>query len=537
MNSLKILYESNTIFNWDNFNWSNYLDTLGKAVSRYNDMNTRGEADPAKFLREHLPAYWQSVRALNAHQWGDCLPSSSGYNVGIFLVGFSSLPIVLSIAEIQPCQKIYFIHSKDTEKKCDEIILRLTEMLVKPPHPFQPLIDLSGVESLIDLVKNADKHQITDASDPVSTFKQIKDIIDNVRENSEDDVKIALDLTGGKKTMIGGGYTAGSIYSISPECDMFYVDSREYKPDLGTPKPGTEFLSKLENPYDVYNLQTVSQAKELFEKHNYEAAAKLWERIDEKLQTSAKRYGLDNEHQEIEKNLYMADCYGLWDAFDYIAARNSKKDNGDIWDYNAKHTLPAAGIDILGILSEIRCPQTLFDEDARIIHYAVDRYQNGIRRMESDRFDDAIVRFTQVVEILCRYQVYRIETGGFLTDQNHNPVPKGCCLDEHWRISELIRFLFRKNWKYDHRYNIANQGMRLNINNYGYNNTDQIIDLIEARNDFVHVNSNPGWEEMQKDAENLQELAKTFLENFSSSYCCNNGLSFDELLELHKFRR
>jgi len=530
MNSLKILYESNTIFNWDNFNWSNYLDTLGKAVSRYNDMNTRGEADPAKFLREHLPAYWQSVRALNAHQWGDCLPSSSGYNVGIFLVGFSSLPIVLSIAEIQPCQKIYFIHSKDTEKKCDEIILRLTEMLVKPPHPFQPLIDLSGVESLIDLVKNADKHQITDASDPVSTFKQIKDIIDNVRENSEDDVKIALDLTGGKKTMIGGGYTAGSIYSISPECDMFYVDSREYKPDLGTPKPGTEFLSKLENPYDVYNVQSVQQAKKLFEKHNYEAAADLWKSVSENLKLHADQYGLTEEQREVEKDLNMANCYRFWDAFDYEKAH----EHTVLWQYNEWHKHDS--LDVLELLKEVRNRQTLFDNDGRVIHYAVDHYQSAVRRQVSGKFDDAIVRFTQVIEMLCIYRICQIAATRNLVEIATNQfLHENWCRSEHWGIKALVNFLFGKDSRYDSKYRITD--CTLFLQESDYDAVSRIIGLIQPRNKFIHFTRRMNQTATEGNADRLKKLARKFLKNFSCDYREDTCLSFDALLKLHEFRR
>ena len=47
------------------------------------------------------------------------------YDVGIFLVGYSSLPIVLSLAEINPTEKIYFIYSKDTKDVLDEIHNRI----------------------------------------------------------------------------------------------------------------------------------------------------------------------------------------------------------------------------------------------------------------------------------------------------------------------------------------------------------------------------------------------------------------------------
>lgn len=568
MDSLKILYKSN-----QNFNWGDYRDKLRTAVSKYNELIAKGAADPAKGLRDLLPTYWQSVCAINTHQWvevrDDDLPSSVGYDVGIFLVGFSSLPIVLSIAEIQPRKKIYFIHSDDTERKCNEIIKRFTEMLEIPSSSFSPLITPTEAESLITLVTNAERRPITDASDPVSTFREIKGIIDDVRAKMEKDTKIALDLTGGKKTMIGGGFTAGSIYSVSPECDMFYVDSLEYDPDLGAPTPGSEFLSKLDNPYDVYNVQTVAQAEELFEKHNYEAAAELWERIDEKLQTSAKPYELDNEHQEIEKNLYRANCYGLWDAIDYVEAEVSKSADGKLWNYDTKHTHSShhSIIDVLEILGQVPRQvsseidavttqgeissdevriihhRTLFADEVRIIHYAIDRYQNGIRRMDSDRSDDAIVRFAQVIEILCLYQVYRIASNGSLY-LNSSMVSPDDCLAERWGISGLIILLFgqdRYTRSRDVHYYIRD--MQLNISEYGsysecgnYTDATEITDIIDTRHDFVHVRNTPGWRVMEKNAENLKDLAREFLKNFSRDYCSDNDLSFDNLLRLHEFQ-
>ena len=138
--------------------------------------------------------------------------------------------------------------------------------------------------------------------------------------------------------MISGGFTAGSIYSVSPKCDMFYVDSSEYDPNRGAPKPGTEFLSHLDNPYNVYNVQSVQQAETLFDEHNYEAAVHLWREVQEKLDDHADRYGLQSEQDAVEKNHYMADCYSLWDAFDYKTAFDeSAKPNGCLWGYAKKH--------------------------------------------------------------------------------------------------------------------------------------------------------------------------------------------------------
>ena len=400
----------------DDFNdtvpsWMNILDNIDDAVQDYNAaIADPNEEDPAAYLRRWLPQYWQAVRAINSYQWErreKRLPIDVPYDVGIFLVGFSSIPIVLSIAEIQPRQKIYFIHSNDTRRKCDEITNRFTEMLKDPPFPpFSPLIGSADAASLIARVQSADRRGIAEPSDPVSTFQEIKDIIDSVRDCLGNDARIALDLTGGKKTMIGGGFTAGSIYSVSPQCDMFYVDSLVYNPDLGAPKPGTEFLTQLESPYDVYNVQSVVQAEELFYEHNYEAAMRLWDEVQKTLGDHADRYGLENEQDAAKKNYCMADCYSPWDAFDYKAAADSARDNGDLWEYSSKHV--NGQIDVLNILHVVEDQETLFACESRVIHWAVDRYQNAVRRRENDRFDDAIVRFTQVIEILCIYQIYRI---------------------------------------------------------------------------------------------------------------------------------
>ena len=536
MNLLDILYEFR-----EDINWRRTLDEIANAVIDYNEAIADDDEFPREFLDGCLPAYWQIVREHNTRRWqgANHLPSNTQYDVGIFLVGFSSLPIVLSIVEIQPRQKIYFLHSPETERKCGEITNRIEDILIDPPNLFDPLIDPTDMGELINRVQNAERCQITNASDPVETFKQIKEVIDKVREEHGAKTKIALDLTGGKKTMIGGGFTAGSIYSVAPKCDMFYVDSQDYDPDLGTPKPGTEFLSRLDNPYDVYNVQSVREAEKLFNQHNYEAAAVLWEGVDEKLNDYAIRYELSDEQNSAQKYLFMADCYGCWDAFDYISANNSKKDNGNLWDYNTKHTYSSntTNIDVLEVLSKVEDPKTLFDEEARIIHYTIDRYQNGVRRMESDRFDDAIVRFTQVVEILCRYHVYKIAVNECLTDERHDPVSSECCLDEEWSVTKLIHFLFKRHWQYDYRYHIGNEDWRLDIDKYGYENTMKVVKLIRPRNDFVHVKSNPKWEEMEDNAKDLQKLAQKFLENFSCDYRCETGLSFNELLELHRFRR
>ena len=535
MNLSDILCDFNCQHDWDGT-----LDDIADAVSVYNETIGTKE-DPGKFIAEHLPKYWRIVREHNTYRWGNTsqLPSNSQYDVGIFLVGFSSLPIVLSIAEIQPRKEIYFLHSPETNHKCDEITNRLREMLVDP-QDFAPLICQGDAGALIDRVEQAERRQIADPSDPVETFRQIKEIIDKVRSDPGANTKIALDLTGGKKTMIGGGFTAGSIYSVSPKCDMFYVDSSEYDPDRGAPKPGTEFLSQLDNPYDVYNVQTVQEAKTLFKRHNYEAAKRLWDGVRGKLGDHAERYDfLEDEREEARRYYWSSHCYHSWDALDYEAAvrRRTYKVNGKAheWGYKTQHVNCA--IDVLDILDAVKDKQTLFAEGQRVIHYAVDRYQNGRRRVESGKFEDAIVRFAQVIEILCNYQIYRLAQGNHLILIGGGQ-PATTYPNQIWDFKPLIRTLFGTgsvNLKGKDYY--ISSDRRLDVKDYGYNSVSEITNVIQPRNDFIHFNSSMEQKQTEEDARELEQLAHMFLEKFSRGYCENTLLCFDRLLKLHEFRR
>ena len=537
MNILEMLMEVN-----DGVNWEDILGDIEDWVGEYYDAIAKRLDNPEQYLREVLPEYWQAVRANDIYQWGKArhpLPSLSDYGVGIFLIGFSSLPIVLSIAEIQPCQKIYFLHSGDTESKCDEVTYRIEEMLVDPPHPFDPLITPNASRELINRVRNAKRCKITNPSDPVETFKQIKEIIDEVRGELGTNTNIALDLTGGKKTMIGGGFTAGSIYSLAPKCDMFYVDSLEYDASRGVPIPGTEFLSRLDNPYDVYNVQSVQEAKALFKRHNYEGAEQLWKSVRDKLDDHATRYHfLENERKEAKEYYGSSHCYHPWDALDYDTAKNRRKYRKDrreyLWGYHDAHTF--GKIDALNILAKVIDKRTLFRDECTVIHYAVDRYQNGMRRKQVRRLADAIVRFAQVIEIICNYRIYRLAQDNDFVNIVSG-APKNLPPNRIWEFGTLIRLLFGGRVDIGHATYHVLQAHQMQVGDYGYRNVDGILSIIQPRNDFIHFNTSMKQAQAETDAESLRDLAYKFLEKFIGDYCGDYCLSLNDLLELHKFRR
>lgn len=521
--------------------WTEKLKQIKNHIKNFDDNRNNPSNLTAEeieqYLHNILPKYWDVFHTHNtARRRSGELPKRDDenetllptYHIGIFLVGYSSLPIALSLAEIQPTEQIYFLYSKDTKEFLDEIFDRLSAMLN------------GSYKELLNLVKL----QIEDPSDPVGTFKRIKEIIDNI--DKSDDKRIALDLTGGKKTMIGGGFTVGAIWAsrwsaaaneLVPFCDMYYIDSKVYDPKHGKPEPGTEFLSKLDNPYDVYNVQSNLQARKLFEKHNYEAAVNLWEDVKETLQEHKDRYGLETEYNKTVKQHRMSNCYSLWDAFYYEKAKNAKNRHKNSWGYNEKHR--KNNIDILNVLSEVTDKETLFENGARIIHYAVDRYQNAIRRKESGKHKDAIVRFVQVIEMLCNYRIFQLTKDKNLLITGPN-IQASITADPNqiWDFKPLIETLFgtgsvkMKN----SRYHVC-ENYRLDVIAYNHKFVSDITEIIQVRNDFIHFNKPMSKGGATKDTDKLQNLAKTFLNKFFDEYYSNNGLTFDVLLELHRFRR
>ena len=244
----------------------------------------------------------------------------------------------------------------------------------------------------------------------------------------------------------------------------------------------------------------------------------------------------------------MANCYRLWDAYEYkeatenirtSALKTARENTGrGHWGYNEKHT--CGTIDVLDILSKVNDRRTLFEEEKRVIHYAVDRYLNAIRRKKSRNLDDAMVRFAQVIEMLCIFRIYQITANNKLIKEDGHNVAQQQVLGERWKIRFLIRLLFGQERQYFRRqgkfYQISDCNELLNIHDYDYTQVCEITTLIESRNDRVHFVSAMTQDEIEDNTKKLQKLACKFLKNFSCSYCSTNGLSFDELLDLHKFR-
>ncbi len=163
------------------------------------------------------------------------------YKVLISLVGFSPEPLILTIAALK-MEYVLFLLTPETESQIDYIIEK-TEL--KPSQ--------------------YDKKRLK-SSDINEIYKHIRDILTD--HNPSD---IAIDITGGKKIMGAGAAIAGAMRN----CSMYYIDYKEYVPGSRTPLPGSEFLYKIPNPYEVFGDQDIIRALQLYKDGNFNAGIEI----------------------------------------------------------------------------------------------------------------------------------------------------------------------------------------------------------------------------------------------------------------------
>ena len=123
--------------------------------------------------------------------------------------------------------------------------------------------------------------------------------------------KIAVGITGGKKVMASAAAMAGAVLGA----DIYYVDTND-KNKLNKPEPGREYLRLLDNPYTVFGDLEVSKAKDLYNRHDYDGAQRIFNQLEEqvgdpKLIQVYKAYGC------------LCATYEAWDNLNICTARTN----------------------------------------------------------------------------------------------------------------------------------------------------------------------------------------------------------------------
>ena len=198
------------------------------------------------------------------------------------IIGFTPEPIILTQHALQPKNLVIFYTNKDEDAN------------VK-------------IMEVIDRFKSVNYH-LVELSD--ESFATIYDTL-NEQMKLYPSRSYALDITGGKKSMVASATIFGRDYSF----DILYVDFAQYDPDLRRPIPGSEILNVVYSPKkDLPELFHADVSKEAFKivGNDFDVkqftSGKRWEKISDVTQWDF--FNFDSAKEVIKKG---NDFIAIWD--------------------------------------------------------------------------------------------------------------------------------------------------------------------------------------------------------------------------------
>ncbi len=445
--------------------------------------------------------------------------ASRDYKLLISLVGYSAQPVVLGILAHKPLA-IHLVGTAGSRQTHRQILNEVETYWQEMPEP----TDDFGVEPS----SSADAF-----SKIVLKWNELKKV--GVKEPE----KVAIDITGGKKTMVAGAFTAAAVYGF----DIWYVDSGEYDPILQTPVPGTEKYIEVLNPMNIFSIKNQQDAITLFDRGQYqEAYESFQEAIDILRDPEYADIIKDTEIMQGVKKLHSwAQVYAHWDRMKYADALADIKDIGVSQDdirYEALETLASLDNTRKGILenelkkqdyekigalegeANTRTLEKLYrdatnDNDRFPVFFALDLYLSAIRFKKRKRYDDALLRMNRAIEIWGQYCLYQ---DGFNPLRTKNNKPRSLSM------SELMCEMKASGRISEEQFNLINE-------------------LIAVRNNLSIIHSIGNCNKFA--LADLKEEANKILDDFSKNYLCvrknknpkEEDITFTNLIERLTFKK
>ena len=305
------------------------------------------------------------------------------YDALILTVGFSPEPLILSISAMNPKQ-VGFLHTFDTAIFLDRI-QQETGLKLHQLH----------------------RHEIS-GSNTVDVYKVIMELYEKWGHPSN----IAVDITGGKKSMVGGAAMAGAALGA----DIYYVDNTTFTP-YGKPEPGSEYLSLLDNPYTVFGDLEVSKAKDLYNRHDYAGAQRIFNQLkgevgDPNLATIHEAYGLLCATYEAWDNLDIHSAQENLDQLLEILCRYSSLSGlVPLCDYKP---VLVEQVEALKRLNDIFADEKLAFCTPDGFYFAFMIYHNALRRESQGKLDTACLLLYRLLEWIGQH---RLAQYGIMTSQ------------------------------------------------------------------------------------------------------------------------
>ncbi len=327
----------------------------------------------------------------------------------ISMVGFSLEPVMHTVLTLRP-KNLLFVFSKESAR---------FRPRVKTLDYLKAIIECHGDDY------DPKIEEITlDGTDTALVFSAVHNAIAQTSGGGG----VAIDVTGGKKSMDVSAFLAASLFK---NVAIYYVDYVAYDSVASYPIWGSEFLNELDNPYKLFNVREEHLISKFWGRGDFAAVRVLAEMMTKALTPEmAKRYSLMGKSDRLVEIGKAAACYDAWRRFDYKSAIKL--------EFERRHQHHDNVLEELGKCSEV------FDKD-KIRHQAsaeialllaMDRYMRGKDATEYCDWNKSALCYAQSVEVLLRFCCMKN-----WSTLKHNRK----CFDEGMMLGELKKILFDDN--------------------------------------------------------------------------------------------
>lgn len=355
-----------------------FQDEFNKAVKTWKNLDRTTDEMKTKAFTYYDTNVFPIVKTVFLNKQENC--PNKKYAGLILPLGFSPEPLILSILAIKP-DRVGLIYTEQTKGFLDRIKDETSLSLDQLSY-----------------------HEI----DGSSTL-EVYEIIMTLYNKWGRPANIAVDITGGKKSMVGGAAMAGAALGA----DIYYVDNTKFT-QLGKPEPGTEYLSLLDNPYTVFGDLEVEKARDLYNRHDYARAQRIFNQLE-------KEVGDPNQAVVYKAYGLLCSTYEAWDNLDIGKARSFLNQLLKILDQYSR----------LSGLSQLHESRSLLEKQEQALvlllaflkdqqlalaapdgfHFAFTLYHNACRREAQGKLDIACLILYRLLEWIGQHRLNHYKIG------------------------------------------------------------------------------------------------------------------------------
>lgn len=374
--------------------WNNIQDEVARDnFYYYGDQTQRRRGAPTPTMFHCLcPIFWHRLKNRQRIPFRE-------YRYLFLPVGFSSQPLLYSILALQPESVIPIVGDPATAMEVEKQVRRAYEKWLKPrgatPVAFlNPPLQVGLLDSPLLAFE---------------VFRVIRDKWLEIRKTATVDPRaVAIDISGGKKSMVAGAFEAASVYGF----DLYYVDYERYDINSRRPHPGTEFLTRLDNPYEVFSVREWLEICTAFDTGHYPEVSA---RIDHINKTRDLRYIDQALQQDLQDLGNWAQAYVFWDEYRYSDAQEVLSGSSPTvlqelarFD-NLSNQIRPSPSDIPSLsdrLIEVQKGQ-ISQHPELLFLYLLDKYANALRKGERGDFQGGFIRLINLLELLTNFLLYQ----------------------------------------------------------------------------------------------------------------------------------